>query len=351
MTGDALPRLLVLDDREGLVRSAPGTNALRERFRVTVLDQPLSDVGDAELADVRLLMAIRERTRLDAATLDRFPALDLILQTGSHAYHVDAGELARRRIPVALGRRGQAVRSAVPELTLLLMLACVRRIGEASRAMTAGDWPAVVGGTLAGRRLGILGLGRHGRRVAALATTLDMTVAAWDRAGEREGTAIPEGRPGPDGAVLVPLSTLLTTSDVVSVHLRLSDESSGLLGRDQLFAMKPGSVLVNTARGAVVDEDALVDVLRTGPLAAAGLDVFADEPLLADHPLRSLPNAVLTPHVGWTVEEVFTESAAIAARQVDDYLARRLDPTELLDPQVVTADDALGGVLGAQAPP
>ncbi len=347
MTGDALPRLLVLDDREGLVRSSPGLAELRERCRVTVLDHPLDRVEDGELADVRLLMAIRERTKLDAATLARFPKLGLILQTGSHAYHVDAQELARRRIPLALGRRGQVVRSAVPELTLLLMLACLRRIGETSRAMAAGDWPAVVGSTLAGRRLGIIGLGRHGRRVAGLASSLDMDVAAWDRSGDREGVADPDGRPGPDGVVLLPLSTLLATADVVSVHLRLSDESRGLLSRDRLLAMKPGSVLVNTARGAVVDEDALVDVLRTGPLAAAGLDVFSEEPLPADHPLRSLPNAVLTPHVGWTVEEVFTESAAIAARQVDDYLAGRLDPDELLDPEVVPTEGALGGVRSA----
>jgi phosphoglycerate dehydrogenase-like enzyme len=345
VTADQPPRLLVLDDREGLVRSAPGIESLRKRCRVTVLDQPLDGIDDAELADVRLLMAIRERTRLDAATLARFPALELILQTGSHAYHVDAGELARRRIPVALGRRAQVVRSAVPELTLLLMLACVRRIGEASRAMTSGEWPALVGGTLAGRRLGILGLGRHGARVSALASALGMQVSAWDRSGERDGTANAAGRLGPNGIVLLPLSELLSTSDVVSVHLRLSEESRGVLGRDQLLAMKPGSVLVNTARGAVVDEDALVEVLRDGPLAAAGLDVFADEPLPAGHPLRSLPNAVLTPHVGWTVEEVFTESAAIAARQVDDYLARRLEPDELLDPEVVPGEGALGGVL------
>jgi phosphoglycerate dehydrogenase-like enzyme len=345
VTRDDLPRLLVLDDREGLVRS--GLTGLRGRCQVTVLEQPLGDVDDAELADVRLLMAIRERTRLDAATLARFPALELILQTGSHAYHVDERELARRRIPVALGRRGQVVRSAVPELTLLLMLACVRRIGEASRAMVSGEWPAVVGRTLAGRRLGLLGLGRHGRRVAALAFALDMQVAAWDRTGDRDGRADPGGRPGPDGVVLLPLSTLLATADVVSVHLRLSEESTRLLGRDQLLGMKRGAVLVNTARGAIVDEDALVDVLRTGPVAAAGLDVFSEEPLPADHPLRSLPNAVLTPHVGWTVEEVFTESAAIAARQVDDYLVRRLDPDELLDPQVVPGEGALGGVLSA----
>ncbi|HET6665936.1 MAG TPA: hypothetical protein VFG98_01510 [Intrasporangium sp.] len=113
MTGDALPRLLVLDDREGLVRSSPGLAELRARCPVTVLDDPLDRVQDAELIDVRLLMAIRERTRLDAETLARFPALELILQTGSHAYHVDSSELSRRRIPLALGRRGQVVRGSV----------------------------------------------------------------------------------------------------------------------------------------------------------------------------------------------------------------------------------------------
>jgi D-3-phosphoglycerate dehydrogenase len=344
---DTRPRLLVLDDREGLVRSAPAMARLRQCCAVTVLDRPLAEVDDAQLADVRLLLAIRERTPLDATTLARLPALELVLQTGSHAYHADAAELHRRRVLLALGRRAQVVGSAVPELTMLLMLACVRRLGEASRGMAAGEWPALVGGVLAGRRLGVLGLGRHGSRVAQLGAALDMEVVGWDRSGERDGTATPGGRPGRDDVLLLPLADLLATADVVSVHLKLSEESRGLLGHERLCAMKPGSVLVNTSRGAVVDECALVDAVRHGPLAAAGLDVFTEEPLAVDHPLRSLPNVVLTPHVGWTVEEVFAESAAIAAEQVVDYLAGRLDVGELLDPGVVPADEAVGGVLGA----
>jgi D-3-phosphoglycerate dehydrogenase len=344
MTETPRPRLLVLDDWEGLVRSAPGVERLRERCAVTVLDRPVGEVEDPELADVRFLLTIRERTRLDAKTLARFPAVELILQTGGHAYHADADELRRRGVLMALGRRAQVVRSAVPELTLLLMLACVRRVGEASRAMTNGEWPRLVGRVLAGRRVGLLGLGRHGRGVARVASALGMEVVGWDRAGEQDGTATPQGRPGPDGVVLLPLTTLLASSDVVSVHLKLSDESRGLIGRDQLRMMKPGSVLVNTARGAVVDEDALVEALKNGPVSAAGLDVFADEPLPGDHPLRSLPNAVLTPHVGWTVEEGFAEFAAIAADQLADYLDRRLDPGELLDADVVPSVGALGGV-------
>lgn len=344
MTVSTRPLLLVLDDWEGLVRAADAMTRLREHCAVEVLDRPLAEVDDAALTDVRLVLAIRERTRLDAPTLARLPRLELVLQTGSHAYHVDQDELRRRGVPLALGRRARAVRAAVPELTLLLMLACLRRLGESARAMGAGGWPRLTGRTAHGRRIGLLGLGRHGRGVAALAVALGMDVVGWDRSGEREGRSDPAGRPGPDGVVLLPLQTLLATSDVVSVHLRLSEESRGLLDGERLAAMKPGSVLVNTSRGAVVDEDALVGVLRAGPLAAAGLDVFATEPLAADHPLRALPNAVLTPHVGWTTEEVFVEYADIAVDQVADYLAGRLDPAELLDPEVVPVAGALGGV-------
>jgi phosphoglycerate dehydrogenase-like enzyme len=341
------PRLLVLDDREGLVRASDAVARLREWCDVTVLDRPLADVGDEELGDVRFVLAIRERTPLDATTLARLPRLELVLQTGSHAYHADAEELRRRGVLVALGRRARAVESAVPELALLLALACVRRLGEASDAMGAGAWPSLVGGTLAGRRLGVVGLGRHGRGVARLAAALGTEVVAWDRAGESAGEATSRGRAGPDGVRLLPLDALLATADVVSLHLRLTDATRGLLGREQIAVMKPGAVLVNTARGALVDEDALVDALRSGHLAAAGLDVFADEPLPPDHPLRRMPQAVLTPHVGWTVREVFTEAAAVAAAQLADHLAGRLDPSELLDPHVVPVHHARSGTAGA----
>ena len=272
MTPERAPVLLVLDDREGLVRAAPGVKALGDLCEVRVADRPLQDVPDGDLTDVRVLLAVRERTRLDAATLRRFPRLELVLQTGTHAYHVDAEEVAKRNIPVALGRRAQAVRAAVPELTLLLMLACMRRLGEASKALGRGEWPALVGRTLAGRRVGVLGLGRHGLRVAGLCRVLGMEVVSWDRAADQEGGAAPTGRLGPDGILLLPLR---------------------------------------------------------------------------EHPLRALPNVVLTPHVGWTTEEVLTEYAEIAAQQATDYLAGDLDPDDLLDREVLPGPDALGGLRNA----
>jgi phosphoglycerate dehydrogenase-like enzyme len=293
---------------------------MRRLADVEVLDRPLADVPDAQLAEVEAILAVRERTRLDAATLDRLPALRLILQSGGHAYHLDAAAARERGIVVTLGRRGQGPRAAVPELTFALMIGALRHLPTAVQSMARGEWPSLTGRTLAGRRLGLLGTGRHGSNVARIAQAFGMEVAAWARPGSR----------GADPSIpRVPLEELLASSDVVSVHLRLSDEVRGLLGRDRLRAMKPGSVLINTSRGAIIDEAALVDVLRDGPLAAAGLDVFVTEPLPADSPLRSLPNALLTPHIGWTVEEVFDEFAAIAADQLEAYLGGTLEPAEL----------------------
>lgn len=314
------PRLLLLDDWEGRLRTAPGAAWLRELADVTVLDRPLAQVPDTELRDVRVVIAIRERTRFDRAVFDRLPALELMLQTGGHAYHVDQDEARRRGIVLALWRSSDACEAAMRELTFGLAIAALRRFPEAVRSGDGGEWPGLLGGTLRGRRMGILGMGLQGRAVARLAQAFDMDVVAWARPGSS---------PVADGIPRLPLDELLATSDLVSVHLRLSEESRGLLTGDRLRAMKPGSVLVNTARGAIVDQDALAEVLRDGPLRAAGLDVFAHEPLPVDSPLRRLPNVVLTPHVGWTVEEAFHEFAAGAAGQLADYLADKLDPAEL----------------------
>ncbi|HET9555876.1 MAG TPA: NAD(P)-dependent oxidoreductase, partial [Actinomycetota bacterium] len=326
-----------LDDHEGRIAGAPAMARLRELAEVTVLDRPLGD-GDL-LAGVRVLLAIRERTRLDSSLLERLPDLELILQTGGHAYHVDQEAATRRGIVVALSRRARMASASVPELTFGLMLAVLRRIHPLARELAAGEWPAAMGGTLAGRTLGILGMGRHGRPVARIAAAFGMVVLAWDR---DPGRAYPDDEPV---AERLPLDDLLERADVVSVHLKLSPESTGLLDRGRLARMKPGAILVNTARGAIVDEPALVDALRSGRLAGAGRAVFATEPLPAGHPLRSAPNVVLTPHIGWKVEEVFAEWAEIAADQLAAWLDGRLPAAEVLDPAAVGVPrDRLGGL-------
>jgi phosphoglycerate dehydrogenase-like enzyme len=339
------PRLLVLDDYEGRIAGAPAMDRLRELAEATVLDRPLR-VGNLDaLAGIQVLLAIRERTRLDGELFDRLPNLELVLQTGGHAYHVDREAAARRGIVVALSRRARMASASVPELTFGLMLAVLRRIHPLAAELTAGAWPEALGGTLAGRTLGILGLGRHGRPVARIAAAFGMLVLAWDR---DPGAGYADDEPV---AERLPLDDLLERADVVSVHLQLSPESSGLLDRGRLARMRPGAILVNTARGAIVDEQALVEALATGRLAGAGLDVFATEPLPADHPLRTAPNVVLTPHIGWKVEEVFTEWAEIAAEQLAAWLDGRLPAAEVLDPAAAEVPrERLGGVTRTLRP-
>jgi phosphoglycerate dehydrogenase-like enzyme len=328
------PRLLVLDDDEGRIAGAPAMERLRELAEVTVLDRPLGDSDGDLLAGVRVLLAIRERTRLDDALLERLPDLELVLQTGGHAYHVDQEAATRRGIVVALSRRAQMASASVPELTFGLLLAVLRRIHPLAAEMAAGAWPPAMGGTLAGRTLGILGLGRHGWPVARIAASFGMLVLAWDR---NRGRDYDDDEPV---AERLPLEELLERSDVVSVHLRLSPSSTGLLDRDRLGRMRPGAILVNTARGAIVDEQALLQALHSGRLAGAGLDVFATEPL------RTAPNVVLTPHIGWKVEEVFTEWAEIAAQQLAAWLDGRLPAAEVLDPAAAEVPrDRLGGLV------
>jgi phosphoglycerate dehydrogenase-like enzyme len=335
------PRLLVLDDYEGRIAGAPATARLRELADVTVLDRPLADGDLDRLAGVRVLLAIRERTRIDSALLERLPDLELVLQTGGHAYHVDQEATTRRGIVVALSRRARMASASVPELSIGLMLAVLRRIHPLAAQMAAGEWPAAMGRTLAGRTLGILGLGRHGRPVARIAAAFGMVVLAWDRDPGRE---YPDDEPV---AERLPLDDLLERSDVVSVHLKLSPSSTGLLDRDRLARLRPGAILVNTARGAIVDESALVEALHSGRLAGAGLDVFATEPLPADHPLRTAPNVVLTPHIGWKVEEVFAEWVEIAAEQLAAWLDGLLPAAEVLDPAAADVPrDRLGGLAG-----
>lgn len=331
------PALLVLDDYEGKIAGAPALERLRALADVTVMNRPLAEADFEALAQTRILLALRERTRFDEAFFARLPKLELVLQTGGHAYHLDRVAATARGITVALGRRVRMPTVAVPELTFGLMLALLRSIHPLAGQMAQGEWPLAVGGTLAGRTLGILGLGRLGKPVARLAQAFGMRVIAWGRDGASADSA--------DGIERLNLDALLATADIVSIHLRLSPESRGLLNREKLALMRPDALLINTSRGAIIDEDALVEALATGKLGGAGLDVFAVEPLPAESPLRSLPNVVLTPHIGWKAEEVFREFAEIAADQLEAWLAGQLPVSEVLNPDAIAQPcERMGGL-------
>jgi len=317
------PLLLILDDWEGRISASSCWNKLNEIVEIKYLKEPIDKVDKSELAQVEFLMAIRERTSLTEQVFKTLPNLKLILQTGGHAYHIDSAAAQKQGIVIALGRRVKAPLISVPELTFAMALGILHQVPQANKAMHAGQWPLLTGRTLSNRRLGILGMGRHGSRVANIASqAFDMDVVAWDRPGSNNDKK--------DGFRRLPLDELLATSDIVSIHLRLSDESSGLMNAEKFQKMKQGAILINTSRGAIVDEESLIAALIKGSLFGAGLDVFMQEPLETDSPLRSLDNVILTPHIGWTVAEVFEEFAQIACAQLSDYLHGTLAPSELL---------------------
>ena len=318
-----VPLLIILDDWEGRIQASDCWDQVRDLVEIKFLKDPIQTITDSEIERAQFLMAVRERTSLDEALFRRMPYLKLILQTGGHAYHIDTAAAQKHNISIALGRRVNAPLVSVPELTFAFALSLMHRVHQGNQAMHNGQWPLFMGRTLSNRRLGILGMGRHGSRVAQIASTaFDMEVVAWDRGAHTYDVhnTIPR----------LPLDELLETSDVVSIHLRLSKESTGLMNKEKLERMKAGAILINTSRGAIVDEPALVEVLTNGPLAGAGLDVFAEEPLPTDSPLRRLDNVILTPHIGWTVEEVFEEFAQIACTQLIEHLNGTLSESELL---------------------
>ena len=321
------PVMLILDDWEGRIAASKSWQKLKDLVEIRFLDKALVDADESELLHVEFLMAIRERTALSARVFERLPGLRLILQTGGHAYHIDRNAADKKGIPIALGRKAKAPLDSVPELVFAMALGLMHRVPEGNKAIHGGKWPRLIGRTLAGKRLGILGLGRHGSRVARIAkTAFNMDVVTWNRKGDNSYSGDP-------AFPRLSLEELLMTSDLVSIHLRLSEESTGLFNKECFNKMKPGAILINTSRGAIVDEQALEEALANGSLGGAGLDVFTHEPLAADSPLLLYENVILTPHIGWTVEEVFEEFAQIASKQVLDFLGGSLDDSELLNPQ------------------
>ena len=331
--------MIVLDDYEGELAAAPGMIRLRQLADVRILDRHLA-AGDYDiLKSCQILLALRERTRLDSQLFDVCPNLELVLQTGGHAYHIDRAAASRQGIVVALGRRVSRPTIVIPELVFALMLGLVRQLYPLIAEMNNGGWPESIGGSLAGRTLGILGYGRLGQPVARLADAFGIKVLVWNRTGS-------SSRSDPAPIARLPLDDLLAVSDVVSIHLRLSEETRGLLNREKLGKMKPGAILTNTSRGAILDEAALIEALREKRLGGAGLDVFSTEPLSETSELRTLPNVLLTPHIGWKIKDVLHEFAEIAAGQLEAWLGTVLSKNEVLNPDAMDVRRMRSGSLG-----
>ena len=317
-------KVTVLDDYQRAFASTDAIKRLREKAEVQILTQKLS--SDAAVAEAlhgsQAIIPVRERTKLTASLLERLPGLEYISQTGNPVYHVDMEAATRRGIVVSLAPGG----NSTTELAFGLMLAIMRRIPQSDAAMRRGDWSLVLGHVLKGKTLGILGLGKIGTEVATIARAFGMQVIAW-------GPTLTDERAAKSGATLMALEEVLKTADVVSIHLALSDQSKNLLDQARLRLMKKSAYLVNTARGAIVDEAALVKILKAKALAGAALDVFVDEPLPKDHPLLELDNVVLTPHLGWPTDSGFEGFANHAVDNILDYMEGKL--TRALNPEAL----------------
>jgi phosphoglycerate dehydrogenase-like enzyme len=292
-------RVAVLDDYQRVAErmadwSSLGPEVRTDFFHDHVEDQ---DALAARLAAYDVVVLMRERTAVGAPLLARLPALRLIVTTGMGNAALDVAAASAQGV-VVCGTTGSSTSTA--ELAFGLVLSLMRGIAREERALRAGEWQVGLGTELAGSTLGLLGLGRLGGRMAALATAFDMRVLAWSQhlTAERAAEA---------GAELVAKEELLERSDAVSVHLVLSDRTRGLLGAAELARMRPSAYLVNTSRGPVVDETALVEALRKGALAGAALDVYDREPLPPDSPLRSAPRLLLTPHIGYVTDQVYRQ--------------------------------------------
>lgn len=305
-------RIAILDDYQSVARSMTDWSRVGPDAEVVSFNRHLSEAEAAvELADFDVLCIIRERMAMPRSLINALPRLKLIAVTGSHTQVIDMEAARERGIPVTLTSPRASFSAA--ELTWALVLALARKITVEDRNMREGRWQTTVGFRLEGRTLGLIGLGTLGARVARFGQAFDMPVIAWS-------ANLDPAHARSLGVEPVSKEELLARSDVVSIHLKLGPRSRGLIGARELASMKRTAVIVNTSRGPIIDQDALADALRNGVIAGAGLDVFDPEPLPADHPARSLPNTVLTPHIGFVTEESYRE---FFARVVDSIVEWR----------------------------
>jgi phosphoglycerate dehydrogenase-like enzyme len=317
-----MARVAILDDYQNVARRMADWASLPAGNEVVVFADHLggTDAVAKRLADFDAVVAMRERTPFPRPLLERLPRLKLLVTTGMRNASIDVAAAVERGITVC-GTAGLPYPTA--ELTWGLILGLARRIPVEDRATREGRWQVSCGLGLNGKTLGVIGLGGLGSRVAKIGRAFEMDVIGWSQ-------NLTAARAAEVGATLVTKDELLARSDVVSIHLVLGERSRGLIGARELAQMKRTAYLVNTSRGPIVDEAALVAALRQGTIAGAGLDVYDEEPLPLDHPLRNLPNTVITPHLGYVTEEGYKIFYGHALEDVKGWLAGQ--PVRVLKP-------------------
>ena len=324
-------KIAILDDYQRLALKSADWDRLRGRgVEISVLHEAFSSREDAaaRLAPFEVLVLMRERTPFPRELIEKLPNLKYIALTGLRSASLDLAACSARRVPVSNTRAG-TTSAVTAEFCFLLMLAAARDLAKAERGMRAGRWHEGIGGgvVLEGKRLGLLGLGKLGSRVAGYAKAFGMDVVAWSQ------NLTPE-RAAQAGAKMVSKEELFRSADFVSIQLVLSERSRGLVGAADLALMKPTAILVNTSRGPIVDEAALLAALRSGKIAHAALDVYDTEPLPADHPLRGMDNVTLSPHLGYVSEDVYRTFWGDCVENVEAWLDGK--PIRVLNPEALS---------------
>ncbi len=306
-------KLAILDDYQNAALDAADWNSLGPAVEVTTFNRHLGHDQDAIAAKLQpysILIAMRERTPFPRSLIERLRNLKYLVTTGMRNLEIDMDAAREKGITVS---GTQMLGYPAAEHALALILDLFKKISRESAVMRKGGWQGFVSEGMNGKTLGVLGLGKLGSRVARAGKALDMNVIAWSENLTAERCA-------EEGVRHVDKETLFRESDVISIHLVLSERTRGLVGPQELALMKPTAYLVNTSRGPIVEEAALLQALETCAIAGAGLDVFDVEPLPADNPLRSLENAVLTGHTGFVVKELYEKAYGDAVENVAAWL-------------------------------
>jgi phosphoglycerate dehydrogenase-like enzyme len=324
-----LPKIAILDDSQNVAGASADWARLKGRADVMILREPFpsEEATAATLAPFDILVPMRERTPFPASLINRLPKLRMIALTGPRSPSLDIAACTARGI-VVCNTGGEHSSAATAELTFGLVLAGARGLGDAHANMRNGLWheSLPMGFALSGKTLGIIGLGKLGLKVARYAQAFGMSVVAWSQNLTTEAAAAA-------GCRRVEKDELLAAADVVTIHLVLSDRTRGLIGARELGLMKPGAMLVNTSRGPIVDELALLSALNAGRIRAA-LDVYDREPLPADHPLRKAPNLMLAPHLGYGSDAVFQQFYGESLENIEAFLADA--PIRVMNPEALT---------------
>ena len=316
MKNDNPVQVAILDDYQGVALQSADWSLLEGQANITVFRDHLSDSTALveRLKPFDVLCVMRERTPLTRAIFEQLPNLKLIASTGMRNASIDLAAAKDRGITVC--HTGYSAHGAI-EHTWALILALLRHIPAEFASVQRGEWQISIGGDLDGKTMGLVGLGSIGAKIAKIAHAFGMNVLAWSQNLTRE---VAEEH----GALLVSKEELFSISDIVSIHLVLSPRTKGIVGQTEIGLMKPTAYLVNTSRGPLVDENALVEALKTQSIAGAALDVYDIEPLPVSHPFRSLDRLLVTPHIGFVTKETYKIFYGDTVTNIAAWLAGRL---------------------------